>query len=37
MGLFPIGLSLIAVVWGLFEATIGALAGAWLYNEAQSQ
>jgi hypothetical protein len=34
MGLFPTGISLIAVVWGLFEATIGALAGAWLYKEA---
>lgn len=34
MGLFPASISLIAVVWGLFEATIGALAGAWLYKEA---
>ena len=37
IGLFPIGISLIAVVWGLFEAAIGAVAGAWLYKEAQSQ
>jgi hypothetical protein len=34
MGVFPASISLIAVVWGLFEAAIGALAGAWLYKEA---
>ena len=37
IGLFPIGISLIAVAWGLFESAIGAMAGAWLYKEAQSQ
>ncbi|MGA9768088.1 MAG: hypothetical protein WBV94_03550 [Blastocatellia bacterium] len=33
MGLFPASISLIAVVWGLFEACIGALVGGWLYKE----
>jgi hypothetical protein len=33
MGLWSIGLTLIGMVWGLFEYTIGALAGAWVYRE----
>jgi hypothetical protein len=33
MGLWSMGLTVIAMVWGLFEYTIGAIAGAWLYRE----
>ncbi len=32
-GLFPTGLMMATIVWGLFEAPIAALAGAWLYQE----
>ena len=33
MGLFPTNLVLIAILWGLFEIPIAAVAGAWLYKE----
>jgi hypothetical protein len=33
MGLWPLGLTLIGMVWGLFEYTIGAITGAWAYRE----
>jgi hypothetical protein len=36
MDLFPMNLALVALVWGLFEATLATLAGAWLYREADS-
>ena len=32
-GMFPTGLIVATIVWGLFEAPIAALAGAWLYQE----
>ena len=34
MGLFPNKLIAISVVWGIFEASIACVAGAWLYKEA---
>ena len=33
MGLFPMRLLSIGLVWGLVELLIGAVAGAWLYHE----
>jgi hypothetical protein len=33
MGLFPLRLVMIGVVWGLFEVVIAAVAGAWAYRE----
>ena len=33
MGLYPTGLVLITVLWGLVEVPLAALAGAWLYKE----
>ncbi len=35
MGLWPMSLTLIGMVWGLFEYAIGAIAGARLYREAR--
>jgi hypothetical protein len=32
-GMFPTGLTVAGIVWGLFEVPIAALAGAWLYRE----
>jgi hypothetical protein len=32
-GMFPGGLTVTTIVWGLFEVPIAALAGAWLYTE----
>ena len=32
-GLFPVGLSLAPIPWGLVEVPLAALAGAWLYRE----
>jgi len=32
--LFPARLFVISMIWGLFEVTIAAIAGAWLYREA---
>jgi len=32
-GLFPADLTAVVIVWGLFEAPIAALAGAWPYRE----
>ena len=32
-GLYPVGLTVTTIVWGLFEAPIAAVAGAWLYQE----
>lgn len=34
MDLFPTSLALVALVWGLFEAPLATVAGAWLYKEA---
>ncbi len=33
MGLFPLRLLVIGIVWGFFELPLAALAGAWLYRE----
>jgi hypothetical protein len=33
MGLFPVGLTMFTLVWGLAEVVIGAIAGAWVYSE----
>ncbi len=33
MNVFPARLFVIGMIWGLFEAPIAALAGAWLYKE----
>jgi hypothetical protein len=33
IGVYPAGLLIAAVVWGLFELPIAAIAGAWLYQE----
>ncbi len=35
-GMVPIGLTVVTIVWGLFEAPIAALAGAWLYQEREA-
>ena len=32
-GMFPAGMTVTTIVWGLFEAPIAAVAGAWLYRE----
>ena len=32
-GLYPTGLVVTTLVWGIFEAPIAAVAGAWLYKE----
>lgn len=34
-GAYPMGLTVITVAWGLFEAPIAAVAGAWLYYEGE--
>ena len=36
IGVYPTGLLIAAVVWGLFELPIAALAGAWLYQESDA-
>ncbi|MCE5271260.1 hypothetical protein LLH00_08240 [bacterium] len=33
MWLFPTGMTLTAILWGLVEAPLAALAGAWVYKE----
>jgi hypothetical protein len=33
LGLIPPKLAYVPVLWGLFEAPLGTLAGAWLYRE----
>jgi hypothetical protein len=33
MGLFPMNLMAISIIWGVFEVPIAAVAGAWLYTE----
>jgi hypothetical protein len=33
IGVYPAGLMIAAIVWGLFELPIAAVAGAWLYQE----
>ncbi len=33
MGMFPLRVTLIGMVWGFFELVIAALAGAWAYRE----
>ena len=35
LGFTSFNLVLIGIVWGLFEYAIGAVAGAWLYKEAE--
>jgi len=32
-GIYPMRLTVTTIVWGLFEAPIAAVAGAWLYRE----
>jgi hypothetical protein len=34
-GLYPVGLTVTTIVWGVFEAPIAAVTGAWLYREAE--
>ncbi len=34
MGLFPWGVLAVALLWGLAEVVVAALAGGWLYKEA---
>lgn len=34
LGFFPFSLTIIGLVWALFEAPIATLVGAWLYKEA---
>jgi hypothetical protein len=34
LGIFPMRVTLIGMVWGLFELVIAAVAGAWPYHEA---
>ncbi len=36
MGMFPVGSTVIALVWGLVEVLAGAALGAWLYQEPPS-
>ena len=33
MGMFPIKLNVIGLVWGFAEIVIGSIAGAWVYSE----
>jgi hypothetical protein len=32
-GMYPTGLMVTSIIWGLFEVPIAAVAGAWLYQE----
>jgi uncharacterized membrane protein len=34
MGIFPLRLTLIGLVWGLVEVTVATIVGAWLYRDA---
>ena len=34
-GLYPVGLTVTPIIWGLLEAPIAAVAGAWLYQEGE--
>ncbi len=34
-GMYPTGLTVTTIVWGLFEVPIAAVAGAWLYREGE--
>ena len=36
IGVYPVGLVIAGIVWGLFELPIAALAGAWFYQESDS-
>ena len=36
IGAYPAGLLIAAAVWGLFELTIAAVAGAWFYQESDA-
>lgn len=36
IGVYPAGLLIAAIVWGLFELPIAAVAGAWLYQESDA-
>ncbi len=36
IGVFPAGLLIAAIVWGLFELPLAAVAGAWLYQESDA-
>lgn len=35
-GLVTIGFAVVSIIWGVFEAPIAALVGAWLYHEGES-
>lgn len=35
-GLVTVRFAAVSIIWGLFEAPVAALAGAWLYHEAES-
>lgn len=34
-GMYPLGITAVTIVWGLFEIPIAAVAGAWLYREGE--
>jgi len=36
LGVYPTGLLIAAIVWGMFELPIAAIAGAWLYQESDA-
>ena len=36
IGVYPVGLVIAGIVWGLFELPIAALAGAWFYQESDA-
>lgn len=33
LGIFPPGLTIVALAWGLGELVLGSIAGAWVYSE----
>ncbi len=37
LGIFPLNLTLIGLVWGLVEAPLAAVVGAWAYKEEESE
>ncbi len=34
-GMFPVGMTITTIIWGLFEAPVAAVTGAWLYHESE--
>ena len=35
-GMFPTSVAILAMVWGLAEMIVAAIAGAWLYSEGEA-